>query len=330
MREAYGGGVDFAHNTLRDFLAGQAFASEPGGVGELAKNIGDQAWHRPAIFAASDRQHDVAEKLIKALMRKNTRMAKIIASLCDVSVTYLDPDLRDRVTKLRDDFLPPRNLDEAELIAALGDAIVDRRLLCKGPKVTAHACARTLRLIGTDKAKEVLRFYWESQQQEIAEELAQVFNPLAIPFWQAWVQREFSLPEGVQSSFDDTAILAGLANLRALSLTNARVDDIAPLAGLANLQTLLLSNTRVDDIATLAGLANLQGRGLTNTRVDDIATLAGLTNLQELYLDNTRVDDIATLAGLANLRTLGLTNTRVDDIAPLAGLASLASLQRLY
>ncbi|MGI9420556.1 MAG: NACHT domain-containing protein [Geminicoccaceae bacterium] len=76
LREAYGGGVDFAHNTLRDFLAGQAFSAEPGGIGELAKNVGDQAWHRPTIFAASDRQHDVAEKLIRALMRKGTRIAK--------------------------------------------------------------------------------------------------------------------------------------------------------------------------------------------------------------------------------------------------------------
>ena len=44
LREAYGGGVDFAHNTLRDFLAGQAFAAEPGGIGELVKNVSDQAW----------------------------------------------------------------------------------------------------------------------------------------------------------------------------------------------------------------------------------------------------------------------------------------------
>jgi hypothetical protein len=231
---------------------------------EASENVGDQAWHRPTIFAASDRQHDVAEKLVRALIRRGTRIAKIIVSLCDASVTYLDSDLRDRVTKLRDDFLPPKNLEEAQLLATLGDAIVDRRLRCKRPKATAHACSRTLRLIGTAKAKDALRGYWETDQQDIAEELAQIFHPLAIPFWQRRIQQdpqaggEPNLPESVAQAVYDLAPLAGLAGLRTLWLTNTAVADLAPLAGLAGLRTLSLGNTAVADVSVLDHIEGLK------------------------------------------------------------------------
>ena len=38
LREAYGGALDFMHNTLRDYLAGVAFAQD-GQLGELVRNV---------------------------------------------------------------------------------------------------------------------------------------------------------------------------------------------------------------------------------------------------------------------------------------------------
>ncbi|MGI9420557.1 MAG: leucine-rich repeat domain-containing protein [Geminicoccaceae bacterium] len=143
-------------------------------------------------------------------------------------------------------------------MATLGDSIVGRRLQRKRPKATALACARTLRLIGTDKAREALGFYRATDQQEIAEELAQLFHPLALPFWQNWIQKEYSLPESVLPGVTDLAPLQGLASLQTLWLNGTGVTDLAPLQGLASLQALSLNGTKVEDVSVLDHIEGLE------------------------------------------------------------------------
>lgn len=285
LREAYGRGVDFAQKTLRDFLGGQAFVAEPGGVQEMAKNVGDQAWHRPIIFAASDPQHDVAAKLVRALLKRGTRTAKVIALLCDASASFLDPKLRDRVTMLGDDVLPPKNLEEAALLATLGDAIIDRLLRCKRPKTTAHACARTLRLISTKKAKDALRVYWDTEQQGIAEELAQLLDLSSIPYLQRQVRKAQesasgpNLPDSVAQGVHDIKLLSELKGLQLLTLDSTQIADIKPLRDLRDLQYLYLNNIDVADIELLRELSRLQFLGLSNTKIADTSVLDHIEGL---------------------------------------------------
>ncbi|MEM8949589.1 MAG: hypothetical protein AAGA21_13670 [Pseudomonadota bacterium] len=65
LREAYGGAIDFAHNTLRDFLAGKAFADDPGGHRELLDNVSKETWQRPIVFAAGKGARPFADTLSK-------------------------------------------------------------------------------------------------------------------------------------------------------------------------------------------------------------------------------------------------------------------------
>ena len=326
LREAYGGGIDFAHNTLRDFLAGQAFAAERGGAAELAKNASDEAWQRPIVFAAGAGTQDFAASLVRALANRGSRIAKILAILCDATVTTLDPALRKRVLALQDDVFPPKTMEEAALLATLSDPIVDR-LTKRGRSKAVHlACLRALRLIGTEKAEGALRTYWQTDQQDLAEELAQIFNPLAVPFWQNWTKREQTFPESVLPRIADLAPLRGLSGLQRLFLDNTQVADLAPLRGLSGLQELYLNNTQVADLAPLRGLSGLQRLLLDNTQVADLAPLRGLSGLQRLLLDNTQVADLAPLRGLSGLQRLDLDNTQVADLAPLRGLSGLQEL----
>ncbi|MDH3772292.1 MAG: NACHT domain-containing protein, partial [Nitrospirota bacterium] len=79
LREAYGGAIDFAHNTLRDFLAGQAFANESLGHKELAQHVNEESWQRPIVFAAGAGTRDFAERLVRALLSRGSRMCRILA-----------------------------------------------------------------------------------------------------------------------------------------------------------------------------------------------------------------------------------------------------------
>ena len=254
LREAYGGAIDFAHNTLRDFLAGKAFADEPGGDKELLENVGKEAWRRPIVFAASKGARPFAESLIAELLASRDRSIKILAMLAENATTELDPDLSQQVAGLYDKLLPPTSGEEAQQIAVLGDLVIDRLNHPDADEAIAHACSQALRLIGSKQAKAALRNYWETDQQNVAEELAQVFNPLGVPFWQDWIKREQHFPESVLPRIADLTPLRGLSGLQTLDLDNTQVTDLAPLRGLSGLQALGLGNTQVTDLAPLRPL----------------------------------------------------------------------------
>jgi hypothetical protein len=111
---------------------------------------------------------------------------------------------------------------------------------------------------------------------------------------------------GNPAAFDGAALvhLAGLTNLRKLSLYNTSVTDagLKHLEGLTNLRELYLSGTRVTDggLERLEGLTNLRELYLSGTRVTDagLERLEGLSNLQWLYLEGTKV----TNEGVAKLQ----------------------------
>ncbi len=135
------------------------------------------------------------------------------------------------------------------------------------------------------------------------------------------------------SDIDDLTPLAGLKNLKHLSLTVQHASEgIKPLAGLSSLETLRLSGSRdIDDFTPLAGLKNLKHLYLDDCRIRDwdenaIAPLAGLTNLETLHLNHNTIYDITPLAGLTKLRYLDLSQCGLQDITPLAGLTNLEYL----
>ena len=127
------------------------------------------------------------------------------------------------------------------------------------------------------------------------------------------------------TSISDISVLAGLTNLTRLGLYSTSISDISALAGLANLEELYLDNTSISDISVLAGLNNLRRLSLSSTSISDISVLAGLTHLEELYLDDTSISDISVLAGLTNLTRLYLHYTSISDISPLVANTGLGS-----
>ena len=127
----------------------------------------------------------------------------------------------------------------------------------------------------------------------------------------------------------DISPLAELTQLRELHLGNNQISDISPLAGLTQLWNLVLYRNQIRDISPLAGLKQLSVLHLAENQIRDISPLAGLTELRDLGflgLGDNQISDISPLSGLTELEALDLVNNRIIDVTPLAGLVNLEKL----
>lgn len=124
--------------------------------------------------------------------------------------------------------------------------------------------------------------------------------------------------------------LAGLTELRDLSLDLTNLSELSALAGLARLETLDIGTNLYDaaQLAHLAGLSALEVLVISDSiGVDDLTPIAGLTGLRELYAQFLPVTSAEPLAGMTDLEVLYLNyGTGISDLTPLSGLTSLAEL----
>jgi hypothetical protein len=126
---------------------------------------------------------------------------------------------------------------------------------------------------------------------------------------------------------DSLKLLAGLVNLKSLTLSGTSIYDLTPLSGLNDLEELSILDAPVGDLTPLAELNNLEELNLTRTPTSDLSALGGLVKLKTLCLARTPIRDLAPLAELTNLEELRLIHTPATDLAPLIGLTNLQELQ---
>jgi serine/threonine protein kinase/tetratricopeptide (TPR) repeat protein len=103
---------------------------------------------------------------------------------------------------------------------------------------------------------------------------------------------------------------AGVAKISILNLNESSIKDLAPLAGLKDLRSLSLLDCKgVTDLSPIAGLP-LQTLTIARTNVSDLTPLSRMP-LRELRLDGcARISDLKPLAALKNLKSLTLPMLR--------------------
>ncbi len=179
----------------------------------------------------------------RASMRPSARGGlRILAVRCEtVAGTDLKDEDRQPIRAIAPGLFPPRSMDEARQLAALGeDAVAWLGPVEGGPGEEAAASVRCLRLIGGAKADAMIEAYTGYEATAVLEELSHVRDPLTLPAIIRATQapgRWWEIPQGIKSRITDAGLLAGLPHL----------------AKLANLQTIYLADTRVSD----AGLPHL-------------------------------------------------------------------------
>jgi hypothetical protein len=315
FREAKPGYLDFIHNTFKEYLAGERFA-DSGDAGLLVQNALNPSWQRVVLFAVATARQGFATEVLRRLLERSwsdttpaeRRICELLAIQGKAAALLIsDKELEMELDQITKAMFPPKNLEDAGPLASAGDTAVPflryRRSLEANE---AAACIRTLRLIGTPRAKNMLEGYLEDQREPVVSELSQAVNPLTIRAIQTRLMAGERLPQGIRSQISDLSPLAGLSGLQSLVLSGAPIVDMSPLAGLKTLQSLYLEDTQVFDVSPLAGLDSLRILTLDGTRVNNVEPLAGLTSLQTLSLDRTKVVDVSPLARLSRLTILGL------------------------
>ncbi len=333
LREDSPGEISFLHNAFKELLAGDYFAGEDS-AGLLASHALDSGWQPVILFAVAADLRGFATKVIEkilqpaaGLVQAELRARQLMALRCRAAALYIDNELDQRLQQLTTELLPPRNMEDAEVLATSGNTAVPL-LSCRMDLKEAEAAAsiRALRLIGTPQARQMLRGYLGDNRETVISELAQAVNPLEIEWVTKLVLARKPLPVGIASQVVDISPLASLKELQSLDLGRTEVEDLSPLVGLSNLESLDLTRTQVVDLSPLAGLGKLQTLYLGDTGVADLTPLARLYNLQSLYLGGTEVADLSPLKRLRNLQILYLGGTKVIDLSPLRGLRQLRRL----
>ncbi len=342
--------VEFLHNTFKEYLAASRY-KELGAASlkRLADHAHDPTWQPVIRFftALCDPATGLPDKLVDKILdlhptgkvktkgpaAQHRRAAHLLLVQCRASAA-LSTAHQQQIDALRDEFLPPNSLTDAEAIATCGENALPY-LRRKGTMSARQrtACVRALGLLPADAARETLTDYTNDTAITVLAELCNWLNPLALPRVLSTVAESGSLPDWVNPHFiTDLAALGGLQSLKELNLTDCTgVNDLAALGGLQSLQKLDLTGCAgVSDLAVLRGLQSLRELNLNDcTGVNDLAALGGLQTLQKLDLNGcTSVSDLAALGGLQSLQELNLcVCSAISDLAP---LRDLHSLQQLY
>jgi hypothetical protein len=131
---------------------------------------------------------------------------------------------------------------------------------------------------------------------------------------------------------DSLGVVAGLKQLRHLSLPATLLPLLARAGDLGHLETLSILRCEDNggaDLGALKGLVPLKSLSLGGARcagVTDLAPLAPLVNLEDLDVSTTSVDRLDALKGMQKLHVLRAAWTRVGSIAPVAQLSQLVAL----
>ena len=118
-----------------------------------------------------------------------------------------------------------------------------------------------------------------------------VVQPVKAPFVEKWDEWEAN-PE----PYGGAEVLAKIKEAKGSGATALQLDykgmtNLAPLAGLTNLKGLTLYGNKIVDVSPLAGLTKLEELVLGGNKITDVSPLAALTNLRVLLLHANPIPD---------------------------------------
>lgn len=181
--------IDFVHNTLKEYLAGDRFA-HLGDTGPLVEHSLDPAWQPSILFAAGSEIVGFADRLIERLLddrgmvRRMSKLVgrgtdverarKVFAVRCGGTALHLSAENREQLNEILRQTSRPSTPSESEAFAALGEFIVPfLRHETSLSARTAVASIRTLHLIDSEAARECLHSYAADRRKSVhAEYLA--------------------------------------------------------------------------------------------------------------------------------------------------------------
>lgn len=350
--------IDFIHNTLKEYLAATRYLAEDKRQ-QLVECADDESRSNVVIFAvgAAHDKPEFTEFVINAIINRVgeavdgpfnkpdesnlTRKAQIARNLtfrravvavraAQAAPTKLSPNLQRLVDQLTQRLFPPASYDIADALATVGESVVPHLDYNQGMHREHQAlCARTLRLVGTEDARQRLEAYRVTKDPMVIRELARCMDPLSIPAVVPCYARTAEQSQLDYAQFN--ALYPHFSEIR--DNTKEHVHHCDAIKGITGIEDLDLSETGLTDDGLIAladpttGQRGLKRLALDRTTVTDHALRAvvrresALARLEHLNLLETIMleDPIGVLANasssLRSLRHLVVNGRRIDDHA---------------
>ena len=143
-----------------------------------------------------------------------------------------------------------------------------------------------------------------------------------------WSFTDFTVPAEATVYAD----LAGMINLKSLSIPHAKSADFTFMENLLSLESLEISGISLDNNALnfIASPAGLQHLSLTDCGISSLIPLANMKELTFLDLSNNSIRDLSPMVNLVNLEEVNLQYNAVRDIGVLATMPKLKILDLSY
>ncbi|MHC3472161.1 NACHT domain-containing protein [Streptomyces sp. 7R007] len=317
LQERTDDAIQFIHRTFQDFLAAKEF-HESGYLPELMEHADNEAWQDVIVLAAGHAARPDAGRLIAGLLdlgdgeTQRTRRYEfhVLAARCALNVQSLSPALMSRVKDGIVALMPPRDREEVEDLAGLGDWIVELapdadRL----PESVALSTVQLLARVRSTKSRRKLRQCASHPQQSIRGEVARAWDLQPLEEYVREVLDGAHLPYLV---IDKPARLARLHRLGSVAQLVVR-GPYAEHQLDRHLPTRHLESLVIEDDPALTSLVFLRTRrDLRNLELQDCASVRDLSALADLDLTALRLGggttgDLEPHPGVRHL-TLGTEN----------------------
>ncbi len=129
-----------------------------------------------------------------------------------------------------------------------------------------------------------------------------------------------------KNTLKDLSSLNNLSHLNSLDLERSRIIDLSSLPPIPSLRRLILDQCSLRKIDPLARVANLEILIISSNHITDLSPLREMTQLRWLEGSFNDIESITPLCKLHNLTTLSLSQNYIEDITPLRDLTHLADL----
>jgi hypothetical protein len=318
LREPVPGRIDFAHRTVQEYLAAGQLVEDDDMEAAVERAHLDQ-WREVVVMAAGHAGGRLRRELLGGLLDradqggKHARKLRLLVAGCLETLQEIPVDLRDRIEACVAAVIPPRSVDETNLLAAAGEEILDR-LPDNLSGLSENGAARIVRtayLINGPEALDKLAGYATDERWPVQRALQ-----VGWQYFDAEIYARRVLADADDIVFRSSRLFRAAASLKATDVTlqtNEPLDDLRFLRDMPQIRSLSLNGSAasLDGVESLGALESLWI--YLNWRPLDLNVLERLPRLRQLGLTNVPLDDLSFLDRIPRLTQLGVELPKGDQ-----------------
>ncbi|WP_280876444.1 NACHT domain-containing protein [Streptomyces pseudovenezuelae] len=333
LQERADDAIQFIHRTFQDFLAAKEF-HESGYLLELMEHADSEAWEDVIVLAVGHAARPEASRLIDTLLgfgdvaehRSERFRLHVLAARCATNAQLLSQPAMDAVKARVDALMPPRDPEEIEKLAGLGDWVVG--VLPDGEQLRDRVALNTVRLLGrvrSAKSRHKLRQCVFHPDPPIRGEVAWAWALHPVEEYMSEVMEGAFLPDLLVDKREQLVRLRRLAAVTRLTVRGSydplELDANLPVQ---QLESLAIWNndvvTRLDFLHVREDLRSLELRDCGS--LEDLSVLAGL-DLTALRVTGGGGQILRPLPGVHHLEVGVEAIKRLDALEAWTELRSL-------